>query len=140
MIVQKILSILVPNPGGAIWIGVLVMFLIFGGFKRFFSKANLSLAALLLAVPFLVDILRLSYHSNTKLGVWVFTGLFLVTIFYAIWGFFLARRDFSVQWKSNLTNPGLLVLVLLIIFLDVIVVFGRIPDDCGYYTNLGTRR
>lgn len=138
--IQQIISLFVPNPAGAIWIGLLVMFFIFGDFKRFFSRSNLSLAALLLAVPFLVDILRLGYQSNTKIGAWVFTGLFLVTIFYAVWGFLLARKAFSVQWKPNLTHSGLLILVLLILFLDVIIVFGRIPDDCGYYTNLGARR
>ena len=109
--IQKILSIFVPNPAGAIWIGVLVMFLIFGDFKRFFSKANLSLAGLLLAVPFLVDILRLGYHSNVTITSWVFTGLFLVTIFYAVWGFFLSRKALTVQWKPNLSFSGLLVLI-----------------------------
>ena len=58
----------------------------------------------------------------------------------AVWAAVLAVRPRGAAWRPNLDHAALRGLVAGLIVLNAVVVFGRAPDDAGYYTNVGARR
>lgn len=136
---EPFIAFLVPNPSGAFWIGLLVTFVVAGDFERPWSRRNLVLALLLLVAAFLVDVMRWE-DSSSRWASLNFSAIYLGTALYAGWGFYLSRRPSGVEWSFNLPNSGLRLLLFLALALNTITVFGRPPDDAGYYTNLGARR
>lgn len=130
----------VPNPAGALWIGVLVTFVVLGDFERLLSRKNAALAAVLVLAVFLLNVIEWGNQAGSRFAPWGFTAIYLTTAAYAAWGLALAGRRRSLEWTPNLPDRGLRLLVVLILLVNAAVVFGRRPDDAGYYTNLGARR
>ena len=136
---QTLLSALVPNPGAAIWIGLLVTFLVLGDGGAWAARTNLALAGLLaLALP-LSQSLALGGS-----GAWtappLFALIFLMVAGYSAWAFRMSRLRDAMAWRTNLSRSGLRALLAAVLMMDVVVVLGRAPDDAGIYTNLGARR
>ena len=129
-------SRLVPNQAGALWVGLIVTLLVFGDFRRPFSRRNAALLFLLLLAPLLVDVLGWS-ESRARI---VFTAVFALTAAYALWGIILSRRASPAEWRIQLPVPALAGLLLGLIVMNVAVTLGRRPDDAGIYTNLGAQR
>jgi hypothetical protein len=136
----KSVSLFVPNPAGALWIGALVAFIAFGDYTRALGRRNVQLAALLLLAPVMADVMRWEYQPESPLAALTFTLIFLLTLGYAVWGVALSRQVGTSPWRPNLPAPSLRVLLGILLLLDLVVVLGRAPDDAGYYTNLGARR
>ena len=135
--INTLLSRLVPNQITAIWVGLLVTFLVFGDFERLWSRRNFSLAALFLVAPFLVDIMPRS--RSEEIGG-MFTAIYLTTAFYALWGLTLAFRRIPDSWAANLNRRILVWLIVFLFVLNAALVICRPPDDCGVFTNLGAGR
>lgn len=130
-------SMLAPNQAGALWIGLIVTFIVFGDFRRPWTRRNLALAFLLLMAPLLTDVMT---WQESRLRI-VFTAAFVVTAAYTAWGVALARRQPGTSaWKPNLPIGALGALVLAMTVMNAAVVLGRSPDDAGIYTNLGAQR
>jgi hypothetical protein len=136
----KIFAPFVPNPGGAVWIALLVAFIAFADHARWRSRRNLSLCALLLLAPVMADIMRYEDDPGSRMAALAFTLVFLLTAAYAAWGVALSRQGDESPWPPNLSARPLRVLLGIVLLLDLTVVLGRHPDDAGYYTNLGARR
>ncbi len=136
---DQFLAVLVPNPAGAFWVGLVVTFVVAGDLQRPWSRRNLLLCLLLLAAALLLDVMRWEGVTN-QLAALNFSAIYLATALYAAWGFFLSRRSPGVTWTINLPNSGLRILLFLAVALNTVTVFGRPPDDAGYFTNLGARR
>ncbi len=130
----------VPNPAGALWIGVLVTFVVLGDFTRLFSKKNAVLAAVLVQAVFLLNVIEWGNQAGSRFAPWGFTAIYATTAAYLVGGLALAWRGSSLAWSPNLPDRALRVLVALVLLVNIVVVFGRRPDDAGYYTNLGARR
>ncbi len=130
----------VPDPAGALWIGALVTFVVFGNFDELLSRRNLALATILVQAVFLLEVIKWGNQAGSRIAPWGFTAIYLTTAAYAAWGLTLALRGTTLRWEPNLTKRGLRTLVVLILLVNTAVVFGRRPDDAGYYTNLGARR
>ena len=137
---EAALQFFVPNPAGAFWIGAIVAFVLMGDLDALLSKRNLVLAALLVQAVLLLEVIKWGNASDGRFAPWGFTAIYLTTAAYAIWGVTLALRGSSLAWTPNLPLRGLRTLVGIVILLNTVVVFGRRPDDAGYYTNLGARR
>lgn len=133
---ESILNGFVPGPAGAIWIGVLVTFLVFGDSEQFVSRRNASLAALLLLAFVLSDIME----ASGSRAAWLWTGAFILTAAYAAWGLALAFLRKPPKWSANVSRGGLRILLILVVLLNAVVALGRRPDDSGFYTNLGALR
>ena len=88
-ILQQTLFHLAPNQAGALWIGLIVFFLVLGNQRRLASRRNGALLGLLLAAPLLVETFKWEGRPGAS---WIFAALYLVTMFYAAWGFLLAIR------------------------------------------------
>lgn len=125
-----------PNQAGAIWIGLLITFLVYGDSRRPLAKSNLELAALFLLAFLLIDVLTWEGGQAAL----VFSGIFLTTAAYATWGIVLAYRRTRLEWPVGLPERRLQLLLALLIALNAAVALGRPPDDAGYYTNLGALR
>lgn len=134
------LLLLVPNPAGALWIGLGVALVLFGDFSHVKSTRNLALLGLLLLAPFLAQLLRLNEVPASSLAAWVFTVVYAITAGYAVWAGALAMRPPGSPWRPNPDVRALRVMVGVLFVLNAIVVFGRFPDDAGYYSNLGGQR
>jgi hypothetical protein len=134
----QIVSLLVPNPAGAVWLGLLVAFVVFGDFTTITSPRNRALLGLLALSPFLAPILGLT--DQPRLAAWIFTVVYLLTAMYAIWAARLALKPRTTPWQPNPGPRALQVLVAGLVLLCGIVAVGRAPDDAGYYTNLGAQR
>ncbi|MGH7555456.1 MAG: hypothetical protein ACREMQ_20845 [Longimicrobiales bacterium] len=134
------LRLLVPNPAGALWIGLGVALVLFGDFSRSRSGRNRALLGLLALAPFLAHLLRLNEIRGSSLAAWVFTVVYAITAAYAVWAGVLALRRPGSPWRPNPDVRALRVMVGILLVLNAIVVFGRHPDDAGYYSNLGGQR
>ncbi len=134
--IQSALNPFVPGPAGALWIGVLVTFLVFGDSEQVTSRRNASLAALLLLAFFLFDILE----ASGRRAAWLWTAAFVLTAAYAAWGLALAFLRKPPKWSINVRRGGLRILLIIVVVLNAIVALGRPPDDSGYYSNLGALR
>ncbi len=130
------LDLFAPDQGGALWIGVLVTFLVFGDWARPWSRRNLSLAGLFILAPFLINVMR---WEGDRLA-FAFTAIFLITGSYAAWGVILAHRWRPIEWRTTIPNKGLWALLAALLVMNLAVTFGRPPDDAGFYSNLGANR
>jgi hypothetical protein len=127
---------LVPNQAGALWLGLIVAFVVFGDFRRPFSRRNGALLLVLAMAPLLVDVLSW-WERPARI---VFTAIFGLTAAYTAWGIRLSRRGQAAAWEPNLPARALVLLLLGLVLLNTAVVMGRKPDDAGAYTNLGAQR
>lgn len=136
--IREFLRSLVPDPAGALWLGLLTAFMVFGDSAKWSGPRNRSLLALLAMSPLLARIF--GFSDAPRALALVFTLVFLLTAAYAAWGARLALRPQVTVWKPNLGRASLRVLVAFLIVLNAVVVFGRAPDDAGIFTNLGAQR
>ncbi len=135
------LKLFIPNPIGALLLGVAVAAMVFGDRRRVFSGRNAALAALFLPGLFLFHILTYRYDESPRIAAVLYTGVFLATAAMTAWGFALARNGGPrTAWVPNMPVGSLRALLVVLLALDVVVVLGRAPDDAGIYTNLGARR
>lgn len=136
---ESLLGNYVPDLGGALWLGLLVIYLVIGDFRRLSGARNLAILGLLATAPFLNDIGRWSYEAHPRIAPWWWTAIFLITAGHTIWGFALANRD-RAPWTPNLPRGALLTLAGLLLVMNLGIVLGRRAEDAGYYIALGAQR
>lgn len=134
------LRLMAPDPAGAVWLGLIVAFALFGDFRRLTTRRNAAVAGLLILSPLWARAFGFNDVLQSTVAGLLFTGIYLTTAAYAIWGGVLALRRPGASWEPNPNRTALQALVAVLLILNAIVVFGRPPDDAGYYTNLGARR
>lgn len=141
---RQILEKFAPDQSGAIWINILVWFLVAGDHERLLSRRNAALALLVVPALLMVDImlwepLLADPDRGWILGT-VFTTLWLVTAGMMVWALHMAVSPSRLRWTTNLSTRALKVLFVLITVVNLTVILGRKPEDAGYYINLGTSR
>ena len=130
-----LLARLAPLQGGALWIGLIVAFVVLGDHDRLLGRRNLALLGLLSIAPFLYDILDVGPTTQA----WSLRAVFTLTALMAAWGVRLSRSPWDA-WRSNLSTPALKVITAAIVIANTAVVLTRPADDAGIYTNLGAQR
>ena len=133
---EKALETYTPDLGGALWLGLLVAFLIFGDFRRLVSLRNLALLCLLALAPLLNDIGRWSVELHPTVAPLWWTAIFLITAGHTIWGVLLARREGRPAWTPNVPASGLRLLVVLLVVMNAMQTLGRKPEDAGLFVSL----
>lgn len=136
---REVLEAVVPNPAAALWVGILIAFMLFGDATALRSRRNLALVGVLVLAPALLHVMEFGQRGRGTAAP-LFTVLFLCTAGYAAWSFALSRGRGMPGWRPNLSRTGLQALLAFVLALDVAVVLGRRPDDAGIYSNLGARR
>ena len=140
-IAKDICRTLTPRQGGALTIGFLVIAFLLGDLRRFWSRRNLVVLLLLIAAPFLVNLIDTWERRADNLGAtWVFSGLFAATAIAMIASLVAAFRSRGGSFRLAGKQSGLRVILTVLLIVNVFSVFGRPPDDCGYYSNLGAQR
>jgi hypothetical protein len=139
-VLEKALETYTPDLGGALWLGLLVAFLIFGDFRRLVSLRNLALLGLLALAPLLNDIGRWSVELHPTVAPLWWTAIFLITAGHTIWGVLLARREGRPAWTPNVPASGLRLLVGLLVVMNAMQTLGRKPEDAGLFVSLGAQR
>jgi len=130
-----LLARLAPYQSGALWIGFLVAFLVFGDHERLAGRRNLALLGLLsVAVP-LFDILDMGRGHQA----WALRAIFVLTGCMALGGLALSRGGLA-SWRPNLPIRALQVVVSASVVAATATVITRPADDAGTYTNLGAQR
>ncbi|HYN08765.1 MAG TPA: hypothetical protein VES67_15400 [Vicinamibacterales bacterium] len=137
---SEALRLLAPDPAGALWLGWLLAFILFGDFSRLTGPRNRALLGLLMLSPLLARIFGFNDAVGSRLAAWVFTAVYVMTGTIAVWAAVLALRPTVAVWRPNLDHAALRALVAALVVLNAVVVFGQPPDDAGYYTNLGAQR
>ena len=137
---EKLLETYTPDLGGALWLGLLVAFLLFGDFRRLLAGRNLALLGLLASAPLLNDIGRWPVEQHPTVAPLWWTGIFLITLGHTIWGIVLARGEQRAPWVPNVPRSGLQVLVALLLVMNTMETLGRRPEDAGLFVSLGAQR
>ncbi len=132
---QSLLARLAPEQAGALWIGTIVLFVLFGDLRRPLSRKNLTLLALLSLAPFLYDLLDVGPTTRA----WSFRAVFLLTAGMAVWGVRLSRGSFG-EWLPNLPVPALKTIAAGMVLMTSATVLTQPADDAGIYTSLGAQR
>ena len=139
-VLEKILGTYVPDLGGALWLGLLVAFLLYGDFRRVLAPRNLALLGLLAMAPFLNDIGRWGYLAHPTVARYWWTAIFLIVIGHTAWALALTQRPERTGWTPNVPRSGLIMLTGLLVGMNVLMTLGKRADDAGQYTNLGAQR
>ncbi len=144
--IHRGLMLLAPYQAGALWIGLLITFILAGNHRRLVSWRNLACLLLLAPAAFLVDAIEWEHRlmrgegSAETIVTWVFRCLFGFTFLAVLWGLFGSFLAPRRAWRPNVPRKALVVVGLLAVVLNACVVFGRFPDDAGIYSNLGAQR
>lgn len=145
----QLLSRLAVDQAGAFWIGVLLIVLVAWDFGNLRSRRNLSLILLMLpAIPLLDSLIwvgRLEGSNFTDMQAKLmlelaFGTLYAVTALMVVWTFLMSRGRNIIDWQPNFSVDALKLLFVLVLIINVAVVLGKPPDDCGIYSNLGAQR
>ena len=141
---ESLLVLLVPAQAGALWIGLIVMFVVAIDLRRPSHPRNIDLLALI-PIGFLLfevmEFFRL-FHDSTywQLMDWVFIGIMAVSLFLLARALLRWRHPHDEAWRPNLPRRTLIVATLVLLMLNVMAGLLRQPDDVGFYTNLGAQR
>ncbi len=133
---ENALGRLAPDEAGAVWLGLVVAFVVFGDMGRLRSARNVALVGVMAFSLLFIDILE---WSGTRAAV-IFLGVFSAVGAYSVWGLVLGIRGSRTVWSTNLSWKGLRVLLFIVLTMNVVTTLGRFPNDAGYYTNLGAQR
>jgi len=148
-IVIKLVSRFYPGQAGAFWIGLLLIVVVAWGFEQLKSRRNLSLLLLMLPALPLMDSLvwveRVEGSGYTDTGAKLllqvaFATLYSATALMAVWSFAMSRGRNVIEWRPNLPDNALKLLLAFVLALNFSVLFGHEPDDAGIYTSLGAQR
>ena len=140
--VTKWLSRLEPNQGGAIWLSLLVTVLVAFNLGKLVCRRNADLLLLLAPSLLMVDMIRYASGSledpeKVTISGLVFSGLLLFSAVLLIRSLFGVFGRASTPWTPNVSQGVLGGVLLILLTCNTLVVFERMAEDCGFYTNLG---
>lgn len=141
----KALTRFTPDQAGALWIGILLVIVVAGDFRKIFSLRNGLLVMLLLPALPLLDIMVWGFlRKGDPVAGWLliasFSVLFTLTAFIAATSLYLVFRKPVIDWGINLSTRGLWVLLTVVVIINILVVLGRPGEDSGPYTSMGAQR
>jgi len=141
---QTLFAHLVPNQAGAVWLHVLIWFWLLGDHRRLLSRRNLVIAVLLLPAAAQYDLMLWEKNVGDPSTGWLlgaaFAALFGVTAIMAVWSVWLALGRGRASLRGDAPRPAVMLVVAVAGLLNVAAIFGRPPEDAGYYTSLGAQR
>jgi hypothetical protein len=142
---QSFLSRLAPDQGGVLWIALLVALAIAFEFSERRSGRNVDLMLMLFLGLMFFDMMRF-FRIRLDPAYWrlldvVYILIFTVNAALLIRALWRARAGAAPPaWQPNLRGRPLVAIALLLVACDVLVALTRVPDDSGYFINLGAQR
>lgn len=140
----NLLMQLVPTQGAALWISLIVMLVVAIDFRRPLNSRNIELLALLPIGILLFEVMRFFELFRDpvyrELMDWGFTGIMAVSLFLLSRAVWRAGRPHSEPWRPSLDGRALMALTLVLLAANLMAGLLRVPDDVGFYTNLGAQR
>lgn len=141
---QSLFSHLALNQAGALWIHVLIWFWLLGDHRRVFSRRNVVIGLLLLPAVAQYDLMLWEKNLGEPGTGWLlgaaFSVLFGITAWMAVWSLVLAFGRARLQLGGDAPRPAVIAVLAAAGLLNLAVIFGRAPEDAGYYTSLGAQR
>ena len=133
-----------PTQSGALWIALIVALAVGLDTAALRNPRNLDLIALLVIGFILFDVMRffelLTDPIYFRVMDWVFIGVVATSVWLAARAGWRVWRPITTPWQPNLPTRALVLLTFVLLSLNVLVVLVRLPDDAGFYTNLGGQR
>lgn len=135
---------LVPSQGAALWIALLVMLMVAFDFSRPWHPRNVELIALLPVGFLLFEVMRFfelfGAATYWRLMDAVFIGIMAVSVFLLVRALVRMRQPHAEPWRPNLPHRALVALTFVLLSANVLAGLMRVPDDAGFYSNLGAQR
>ena len=133
-----------PTQSGTLWIALIVALVVGFDTSRLRNPRNIELVALLIVGFLLFDVMRFFRLLNDpvyfRLMDWVFIGVVATSLGLAARAAWRVWHPNLTPWQPNLPTRALALLTLVLLTLNALVVVIRMPDDAGFYTNLGGQR
>jgi hypothetical protein len=134
---------IVPNQGGALWIGAIVLAVAAFDTRRWTAR-NTDLVLIQLAGWLLFGSLDIFSQTDDPafLG-WlrvVFELVGLVTAVVWVRTFALQWQPYSESWMPAMGHRALAGLAAVLVALNLAVIFVDVPDDSSFFANLGGQR
>ncbi|HYB95888.1 MAG TPA: hypothetical protein VEC39_13020 [Vicinamibacterales bacterium] len=138
------LSRLIPSQATALWLATVILIVVGLDLTRPLHPRNLELLALLPIGFLLFDVMRFFELFDDpvywRLMDWVFIGIMAVSLFLFARALARSRAPHADEWRPRLDRNTLMVLTIVLLLLNVAIALVRLPDDVGFYSNLGAQR
>jgi len=143
---QAFLARLLPDQGGTLWIALLVALAVAFDFSRPRSARNIALVLMLLLGLTFFDMMRF-FRIRLDPVYWRLLDLVFIVIFILNMALLVQalRQAWSPAasyspWRPNLRGRALAAVAVALVVCDVFVGLTRLPDDSGFFINLGAQR
>jgi hypothetical protein len=141
---QQFLRRVVPDQAGVLWISLILMLAVAFDFGRVRNPHNMELALLLLPGLAFFNVLRfidlMQQPSYLRLLDLVFSAIFFGILAIAIRALWRAARPGEWSWRPNLPLRPVATLTAVLLACNIMTALVRVPDDAGYFVNLGAQR
>jgi hypothetical protein len=141
---QQFLRRVVPDQAGALWIALLLALAVAFDFGRLRNPHNTELALMLLPGVAFFNVLRfidlLQHPPYLRLLDIVFSVIFFGVLAIAVRGLWRAVTPGEWSWQPNLPLRPLATLTAVLLACNIMTALVRVPDDAGYFVNLGAQR
>jgi hypothetical protein len=133
-----------PNEAGVLWLSLLLTLVIAFDFGRSSRARNLDVLSLQIVGFLLFGILgfldRLRRPEFVHLMDWVFSGIVAISLGLVGRAIWLVVHPSSEQWTPGLGARALRLLAVGLVVGNVAIALVRVPDDVGFFVNLGAQR
>jgi hypothetical protein len=125
-------------------LGAAVILAVGFDWKRPASSGNVDLLLLYATGLLFFDVMRffdvLNRPAYVALMDWVFAAVFVSSAMLALRALRRCAKPLTEKWQPRLKTPGLTVLAVVLLAIDLSVLFQKPPDDAGWFVNLGAQR
>src|SRR5262245_5247926 len=141
---QQFLRRVGPDQAGALWLALVGALVVAFDFARLRNPHNVELALLLAPGVVFFNVLRfldlVTLPAYLRLLDIVFSLIMAITLAILVRALWRAVRPGSWSWQPNLPLRALAALTTVLLMCNVITALVRVPDDAGYFVNLGGQR
>jgi hypothetical protein len=141
---QQFLRRVVPDQAGVLWLTLVLALAVAVDFTRLRNPHNVDLALLL--APGVVFFNVMGFISVIRQPVYlelldiVFSLVVVITSALVVRALWRAVKPIGWTWQPNLPLRALAALTAVLLACNMMAALVRVPDDAGYFVNLGAQR
>jgi hypothetical protein len=141
---QHFLRRVVPDQAGVLWLSLVLALAVAFDFARLRNPHNVELALLLAPGVLFFNVLRfidvMPQPAYLRLLDVVFSVTFAISALLVGRAIWRAVKPSDWTWQPNLTVRALATLTAVLLICNMMMALVRVPDDAGYFVNLGAQR